>query len=540
MIEREFKSKAEVIAFVTSLGIEEAILLGNLWLEIKNKVTALEQNEIIAAAKIEKEKAILVCEQQILETKNKEVKSLKDSVLIKDALILDKENEIKRWSAEINKLQGDKDSERTLQREKIIEMQSYIRAKEEELAKTRIANENFMMNKFEVTFGRFIEKSKTSAGTGLIGEEFVEQILSKIGYGIHYENVARWGHQGDFKIMFPKSQVTILLEVKNFAGTQTSLPKKDIDKFFMDLNEASYHAGILLSLNSQCKMDTEDLCIQDDPKSKKKYMFISKFVSMVKGDHDFTLKLALNVMANAVHASRTNQDDTSKEMLSFIKSQLEFMKIHYKAAQVAEKEAAKTVMSFRDNINRITRQITDWENPKRPNRVLSEFQDQPGYISPSKRNTPFIPHQTKENQAFGILAQPVIARPNSPWDKRNIVTGESSPKTPKLNTKRPVSSNEINLDYSTTPDKLLKNSSDKNAVHRSKTIVNGNWSPHTNMYTSPSIKKDEAKQPLDDHGFLKFPCENLRPKKSNGKERTPESQLILPDDTDDIFKNIQT
>jgi hypothetical protein len=100
-----------------------------------------------------------------------------------------------------------------------------------------------MMNKFEVTFGRFIEKSKTSAGTGLIGEEFVEQILSKIGYGIHYENVARWGHQGDFKIMFPKSQVTILLEVKNFAGTQTSLPKKDIDKFFMDLNEASYHAG---------------------------------------------------------------------------------------------------------------------------------------------------------------------------------------------------------------------------------------------------------------------------------------------------------
>lgn len=123
MIEREFKSKAEVIAFVTSLGIEEAILLGNLWLEIKNKVTALEQNEIIAAAKIEKEKAILVCEQQILETKNKEVKSLEDSVLIKDALILDKENEIKRWSAEINKLQGDKDSERTLQREKIIEMQ---------------------------------------------------------------------------------------------------------------------------------------------------------------------------------------------------------------------------------------------------------------------------------------------------------------------------------------------------------------------------------------------------------------------------------
>ena len=122
-------------------------------------------------------------------------------------------------------------------------MLSYLRAKEEELTKTRVANENFLMNKFEVTFGRFIEKSKTSAGTGLIGEEFVEHILSKIGFGVHYENVARWGHQGDFKIMFPKSQVTILLEVKNFAETQTSLPKKDLDKFFMDLNESTYHAG---------------------------------------------------------------------------------------------------------------------------------------------------------------------------------------------------------------------------------------------------------------------------------------------------------
>ena len=122
-------------------------------------------------------------------------------------------------------------------------------------------------------------------------------------------------------------------------------------------------SGILLSLNSQCKMDTEDLCILDDPNSKKKYMFLSKFVSIVQGDHDFALRLALNVMANAVQASRTNQDDTSKEMLSFIKSQLEFMRVQYKSAQAAEREAAKTVMSLQDNINKVTRQVTEWETP---------------------------------------------------------------------------------------------------------------------------------------------------------------------------------
>ena len=120
---------------------------------------------------------------------------------------------------------------------------SYITAKDEELTKTRSANENFIMNKFEVTFGRFIEKAKTSAGTGLMGEEFVQQILSKENFGFHYENVARWGHQGDFKIIFPKSRVTVLLEVKNFAETNTSLPKKDLEKFFMDLKDSNYHAG---------------------------------------------------------------------------------------------------------------------------------------------------------------------------------------------------------------------------------------------------------------------------------------------------------
>ena len=62
---------------------------------------------------------------------------------------------------------------------------------------------------------------------------------------------------------------------------------------------------------------------------------------MVKGDHVFALQLALNIIANAVLSSRSNRDDLSKEMLAFIKSQLEFMRLQYKAAQAAEKEATK-------------------------------------------------------------------------------------------------------------------------------------------------------------------------------------------------------
>ena len=103
MVPRVFKSKPEVIAYVQTLGIEEAILLGNLWLEIKDKVTSLEQNEIIDATKLEKEIAIAEREKEILNEKNKEINVLEESILAKDALLLEKENDKKISNEQLTK-----------------------------------------------------------------------------------------------------------------------------------------------------------------------------------------------------------------------------------------------------------------------------------------------------------------------------------------------------------------------------------------------------------------------------------------------------
>ena len=127
MVAQVFKSKAEVIAFVNTLGIEEAILLGNLWLEIKNKVTALEQSDIISAKELEKEKAVLEKERDVLLVKSKEIKALEDSIVVKDAMILDKENEIKRWTFEIQKKQEDMEKERNLTKEELTKKESEIK-----------------------------------------------------------------------------------------------------------------------------------------------------------------------------------------------------------------------------------------------------------------------------------------------------------------------------------------------------------------------------------------------------------------------------
>ena len=162
MLPREFKSKPEVIAYVQTLGIEEAILLGNLWLEIKDKVTSLEQNEIIAAAKLEKEKAIIERETAILNTKNQELKVLQESLLAKDSLILDKENERKLLNEQLAK----KDNE-------ILLHQASLLRKDEEI---NVIRSNFNLERHDLK----IEKEKSIEEMRLSNSKQIEENTKKI------------------------------------------------------------------------------------------------------------------------------------------------------------------------------------------------------------------------------------------------------------------------------------------------------------------------------------------------------------------------
>ena len=162
MLVREFKSKPEVIAYVQTLGIEEAILLGNLWLEIKDKVTSLEQNEIIVATKLEKEKAIIERETAILNTKNQEIKVLQESLLVKDSLILDKENERKLSNEQLAK----KDDE-------IKQHQASLLRKDEEINAIR---SNFNLERHELK----VEKDKSLDEMRLNNAKQIEEKAKKI------------------------------------------------------------------------------------------------------------------------------------------------------------------------------------------------------------------------------------------------------------------------------------------------------------------------------------------------------------------------
>ena len=162
MVPRVFKTKPEVIAYLQTLGIEEAILLGNLWLEIKDKVTSLEQNEIIDATKLEKEIAIAEREKVILSEKNKEIKVLEEAILAKDALLLEKENDKKISNEQLTK----KDDE-------IKQYQISLQKKDDEIKSIRVG---FSLEKEEIK----LEKDKSLAEIRLNNSKQLDENAKRI------------------------------------------------------------------------------------------------------------------------------------------------------------------------------------------------------------------------------------------------------------------------------------------------------------------------------------------------------------------------
>ena len=133
-----------------------------MWLEIKDKVTSLEQNEIIVATKLEKEKAIIERETAILNTKNQELKVLQESLLAKDSLILDKDNERKLLNEQLAK----KDNE-------IMLHQASLLRKDEEI---NVIRSNFNLERHDLK----IEKEKSIEEMRMSSSKQMEENTRKI------------------------------------------------------------------------------------------------------------------------------------------------------------------------------------------------------------------------------------------------------------------------------------------------------------------------------------------------------------------------
>jgi hypothetical protein len=96
--------------------------------------------------------------------------------------------------------------------------------------------------------------SELPANVGKAGEATFENIISQYMPGDYkLEDTAKQGYKGDFSLTWcsykTNKQYKILIDVKNY---KTTVPQKEIDKFYRDIKlNSNYHGGLLLSLNSK-------------------------------------------------------------------------------------------------------------------------------------------------------------------------------------------------------------------------------------------------------------------------------------------------
>ena len=98
-----------------------------------------------------------------------------------------------------------------------------------------------------------IKIEKGAANIGKIGENTFENIIDQfLSNDYKLENVAKQGKAGDFKLSWQSHKTNrvykIMIDVKKYSST---VPSKEVDKFYRDINVNKVDGGLLLSLTSK-------------------------------------------------------------------------------------------------------------------------------------------------------------------------------------------------------------------------------------------------------------------------------------------------
>lgn len=113
---------------------------------------------------------------------------------------------------------------------------------------------HFLTSVNMVNNSMLIESKNTTsdkpAEIGKTGESIFAKLCEKLPSNYKVINTSKIGKKGDFIIEYTNNNVVkkILIDIKKY---NTTVPKKEIDKFHEDLNYGNYSAGLLVSLSSK-------------------------------------------------------------------------------------------------------------------------------------------------------------------------------------------------------------------------------------------------------------------------------------------------
>ena len=95
-----------------------------------------------------------------------------------------------------------------------------------------------------------VKYADSSAAIGKQGEKTFEQVCKNLPSNYKVVNTTKSGKQGDFIISYKANNkiYNCLVDVKNYKST---IPKKEVDKFYLDIESGNYDAGLIISLGSK-------------------------------------------------------------------------------------------------------------------------------------------------------------------------------------------------------------------------------------------------------------------------------------------------
>lgn len=105
-------------------------------------------------------------------------------------------------------------------------------------------------------------KSQKAADIGKQGEQDFAKMCKTLPENYKIINTAKQGKQGDFIITYTNNNQTkrCLVDIKKYS---TTVPKKEIDKFYEDLTYGSYDAGLIVSYSSNFAGISDNIFLED-------------------------------------------------------------------------------------------------------------------------------------------------------------------------------------------------------------------------------------------------------------------------------------
>lgn len=161
-------------------------------------------------------------------------------------------------------------------------------------------------------------ESNAAADIGKRGENEFAKICNSLPDNYKLINTSKQGKQGDFVIIYKTNGITkkCLVDLKKYAST---IPKKEIDKFYDDINFGHYDAGLIISYNSRFVGIPDDIYMENraTPYATIPIMFLSN-------TNNLLILQAIKILMLKTIVSVEHSFDISKleSMLEFINNSM--------------------------------------------------------------------------------------------------------------------------------------------------------------------------------------------------------------------------